>query len=151
MVLNAFEGKPLPIYGDGMQVRDWIHVEDHCEAIDLALTKGKSGDVYNVGAENDRPNLHVVRAILKLTGRDESLLKYVPDRPGHDRRYAMNSAKIRRELGWVPRRDFETGLSETVAWYRDNRTWWERVRSGAYRDYYEQQYGARLRAAGEAR
>jgi dTDP-glucose 4,6-dehydratase len=146
MVLNAFEGKPLPVYGDGQQVRDWIHVEDHCEAVDLALTKGRAGEVYNVGAENERPNLDVVRAIIKHTGASESLIRYVPDRPGHDRRYAMNSAKIRRELGWKPKHEFEGGLAATVAWYRDNKSWWERVRSGAYREFYEKQYGARLAA-----
>jgi dTDP-glucose 4,6-dehydratase len=145
MILNAFEGKPLPVYGDGLQVRDWIHVEDHCEAIDLALTGGAAGAVYNIGAENDRPNLEVVRAILQLCGRDESLIRYVPDRPGHDRRYAMDAARIRGALGWRPRRDFEAGLGETVAWYRANQPWWERVRSGAYRAYYERQYGERLR------
>jgi dTDP-glucose 4,6-dehydratase len=145
MILNAFEHKPLPIYGDGMQVRDWIHVEDHCRAIDAVLLGGTAGQVYNIGAENDRPNLDVVRAILRLTERDESLLRYVPDRPGHDRRYAMNAAKIRAQLGWKPRHQFEQGLADTVAWYRDNPHWWQRVRSGAYRDYYEQQYGARLR------
>jgi dTDP-glucose 4,6-dehydratase len=147
MVLNAFEGKPLPVYGDGMQVRDWIHVEDHCEAIDLVLERGRAGEVYNVGAENDRPNLDVIRAILRHTGQSEALIKYVPDRPGHDRRYAMNAAKIRAELGWRPRRDFEEGLAATVEWYRANRTWWERVRSGAYREFYDKQYAARLAAA----
>jgi dTDP-glucose 4,6-dehydratase len=147
MILNAFEGKALPVYGDGLYVRDWIHVADHCEAIDLALLKGRSGEVYNIGAENDRPNLEVIRSILRLTGRDETLIRHVPDRPGHDRRYAMNAAKARGELGWKPARDFDTGLHETVAWYRDNRTWWEHVRSGAYRDYYETQYGDRLRTA----
>jgi dTDP-glucose 4,6-dehydratase len=145
MILNAFEGKPLPVYGDGLHVRDWIHVEDHCEAIDAVLLGGKAGDVYNIGAENERPNLDVVRAILQHTGRDESLLRHVPDRPGHDRRYAMSSKKIRAELGWTPRHRFEQGLADTVAWYRDNQTWCERVRSGAYRDYYERQYGAGLR------
>jgi dTDP-glucose 4,6-dehydratase len=147
MILNAFEGKPLPVYGDGLYVRDWIHVEDHCEAIDRVLEAGRPGEVYNIGAENDRPNLEVVRAILRLTGRDESLIRHVPDRPGHDRRYAMDAAKIRGELGWRPARDFDTGLAETVAWYRANQPWWERVRSGAYRAYYESQYGERLRAA----
>jgi dTDP-glucose 4,6-dehydratase len=147
MILNAFEGKHLPVYGDGMYVRDWIHVEDHCEAIDLVLAGGRSGEVYNIGAENDRPNLEVIRAILRLCQRDESLVRHVPDRPGHDRRYAMNSAKLRGELGWRPRRDFEAGIAETVAWYRDNPTWWQHVRSGAYRDYYERQYGDRLRGA----
>jgi dTDP-glucose 4,6-dehydratase len=152
MISNAFAGEPLPIYGDGLYVRDWIHVEDHCEAIDVVLRGGRAGEVYNIGAENDRPNLDVVRAILRLTGRDESLVRYVPDRPGHDRRYAMNSRKLREELGWRPRHVFDQGLADTVAWYRQNRSWTERVRSGAYRDYYEQQYAARLgRAAGGAR
>jgi len=144
MVLNAFDGKALPVYGDGLYVRDWIHVEDHCDAIDAVLAGGVSGEVYNIGAENERPNLDVVRAILMLTGRDESLLRYVPDRPGHDRRYAMDARKIREQLGWKPRRGFDEGLAETVAWYRDNRAWADGVRSGAYRDYYQRQYGARL-------
>jgi dTDP-glucose 4,6-dehydratase len=144
MILNAFDGKALPVYGDGLYVRDWIHVEDHCDAIDAVLAGGVSGEVYNVGAENERPNLDVVRAIVMLTGRDESLLRYVPDRPGHDRRYAMDARKIREQLGWKPRRGFEAGLAETVAWYRDNRAWADGVRSGAYRDYYQRQYGARL-------
>jgi len=144
MILNAFEGKPLPIYGDGLYVRDWIHVEDHCAAVDLALRRGHSGEVYNIGAENERPNLEVIRAILRLTGRDESLVRHVPDRPGHDRRYAMNARKIRDELGWRPQRNFEDGLAETVVWYRTNGAWSDRVRSGAYRDYYDQQYAQRL-------
>ena len=144
MILNAFDGKPLPVYGDGLYVRDWIHVEDHCEAIDLVLEGGASGEVYNIGAENERPNIDVVRAILGLTGRDESLIRHVPDRPGHDRRYAMNSRKIREQLGWRPRHGFEQGLAETVAWYRANSAWSDGVRSGAYRDYYEQQYARRL-------
>jgi dTDP-glucose 4,6-dehydratase len=144
MILNAFEGKPLPVYGDGLYVRDWIHVEDHCEAVDLVLEGGVAGEVYNVGAENERPNLDVVRTILRLTGRDESLIRHVPDRPGHDRRYAMNARKIREQLGWRPRHDFDQGLADTVAWYRANPAWADRIRSGAYRDYYEQQYAARL-------
>lgn len=147
MILNAFDGQALPVYGDGMQVRDWIHVEDHCEAIDLAVTKAPSGALYNIGAENERPNLDVVRAILRHAGRDESLIRHVADRPGHDRRYAMNSALIRSELGWTPRHDFEGGLSETVAWYRDNGAWCQAVRSGAYRSYYDEQYAARLQTA----
>jgi dTDP-glucose 4,6-dehydratase len=148
MILNAFEGKPLPVYGDGLYVRDWIHVEDHCEAIDLVLLRGTTGEVYNIGAENERPNLDVVRDILRLTGRDESLIRHVPDRPGHDRRYAMNSRKIREQLGWRPRHDFTRGLGETVAWYKDNGGWSDRVRSGAYRDYYESQYATRLAEGG---
>ena len=144
MILNAFDSHPLPVYGDGMQVRDWIHVEDHCEAIDLVLRGGRTGEVYNIGAENERPNLEVVRAILRLAGRDESLIRHVPDRPGHDRRYAMDSSKIRHDLGWRPRHVFEAGLEQTVAWYRGNGTWTEGVRSGAYRDYYDRQYAGRL-------
>jgi dTDP-glucose 4,6-dehydratase len=150
MILNAFDGQPLPVYGDGMQVRDWIHVEDHCEAIDLVLRGGRPGEVYNIGAENERPNLEVVRAILHLTGKDDTLIRHVPDRPGHDRRYAMDSSKIRHDLGWRPRHVFEDGLEKTVAWYRGNGTWTERVRSGAYRAYYDNQYAARL-AAGAKR
>jgi dTDP-glucose 4,6-dehydratase len=148
MILNAFDGKPLPVYGDGLYVRDWIHAEDHCEAVDLVLEGGKAGEVYNVGAENERPNMEVVRTILRLTGRDESLIRHVPDRPGHDRRYAMNSRKIREELGWRPRHEFDAGLAATVSWYRDNPAWADRIRSGAYRDYYEQQYSARLSTSG---
>jgi dTDP-glucose 4,6-dehydratase len=144
MILNAFGGQPLPVYGDGMYVRDWIHVEDHCDAVDMVLRAGRAGDVYNIGAENERPNLDVVRAILRLAGRDDSLIRHVPDRPGHDRRYAMNAAKIRDTLGWRPRRTFDDGLAATVAWYRDNGTWTEAVRTGAYREYYERQYAARL-------
>jgi dTDP-glucose 4,6-dehydratase len=147
MILNAFEGKPLPVYGDGLYVRDWIHVEDHCEAVDLVLVGGGAGEVYNVGAENERPNMDVVRTILRLTGRDESLIRHVPDRPGHDRRYAMNARKIREQLGWRPRHAFDEGLAETVAWYRANSVWSDRIRSGAYRDYYEKQYAARLAAS----
>ncbi len=147
MILNAFEGLPLPVYGDGLQVRDWIHVDDHCDAIDRVLCGGKSGEVYNVGAENERPNVDVVNAILALTGRDESLIRHVPDRPGHDRRYAMDARKVREQLGWRPQRDFAQGLAETVAWYRANGEWAARVRSGAYRDYYERQYGDRLARA----
>jgi dTDP-glucose 4,6-dehydratase len=146
MILNAFDGKPLPVYGDGLYVRDWIHVEDHCEAVDAVLRGGASGEVYNIGAENERPNLAVVRELLRLTGRGEDLIRHVPDRPGHDRRYAMNSAKIRAALGWRPKHTFEVGLAETVRWYRENAAWADRVRSGAYRAYYDQQYGARLQA-----
>jgi dTDP-glucose 4,6-dehydratase len=153
MILNALEGRPLPVYGDGLQVRDWIHVEDHCEAVDRIVEAGVAGQVYNVGAEDERPNLDVVRAILELTGRDESLIRLVPDRPGHDRRYALDARKLRATLGWRPTRDFRTGLAETVDWYRAHHDWADRVRSGAYRDYYERQYADRLvrsRPAGAA-
>jgi dTDP-glucose 4,6-dehydratase len=143
-ILNAIEGRPLPVYGDGGQLRDWIHVEDCCQAIDLVLARGAPGQIYNIGAETVRPNLEVVRAVLRLTGRDDSLIRHVTDRPGHDRRYATNAHKIRRELGWRPRRSFDEGLAETVAWYRANDAWASRARSGAYRAYYEQQYAIRL-------
>ena len=146
MILNAFDAKPLPVYGDGLYVRDWIHVEDHCEAIDAVLLGGASGEVYNIGAENERPNLDVIHAIIKFTGCDPSLVRSVPDRPGHDRRYAMDARKIREALGWKPRHSFEDGLAETVAWYRNNPAWAGRVRSGAYREYYDRQYSARLSA-----
>ena len=144
MILNAFDGQPLPVYGDGLYVRDWIHVDDHCEAIDAVLTAGRSGEVYNIGAGNERANMDVVRAILRLTGRDEALIRHVPDRPGHDRRYAMKADKLRAELGWAPRHLFDAGLAETVAWYRSNSAWRDGVRTGAYRDYYERQYASRL-------
>jgi len=147
MILNAFDGAPLPIYGDGLQRRDWIHVDDHCEAIEAILQTSPaetSGAIYNVSANDERPNDEVVRAIVRLTGRDDSLIRHVPDRPGHDRRYAMSTRKIRDLLGWRARRSFEDGLAETVAWYRDNRAWTEGVRSGTYRDYYERQYADRL-------
>ncbi len=143
-ILNALEGRPLPIYGDGGQVRDWIFVEDSCEAIDRLLVDGASGEAYNVGADSERTNLEVVRAILRLCGRDESLIRQVADRPGHDRRYATDAQKVRERLGWRPTRAFDDGLAETVAWYRANDGWAARVRSGAYRAYYERQYGSRL-------
>jgi dTDP-glucose 4,6-dehydratase len=144
MILNAFDGKPLPVYGDGLYVRDWIHVEDHCDALDLVLRQGRAGEVYNVGGDSERANIDVVRGILTLTGRDDSLIRHVADRPGHDRRYAIDASKLRDELGWAPRRTFEAALAETVAWYRDNRRWWSRVLSAEYRAYWEQQYGQRL-------
>ncbi|MCC6669829.1 MAG: dTDP-glucose 4,6-dehydratase [Planctomycetes bacterium] len=145
MIANALEGKKLPVYGDGRNVRDWIYVTDHCEAIALVMEKGRDGEVYNIGGDAERENLHVVRTILKLLGRGEDLIQYVKDRPGHDRRYAIDHTKIAGELGWRPRHDFETALARTVEWYVQNRPWWERVRSGAYRTYYETQYGGRLK------
>ncbi len=144
MIANAMEGKPLPVYGDGRNVRDWIYVTDHCEAVLAVLERGRAGEVYNIGGDSERENLTVVREILRLVGRGEELIRYVQDRPGHDRRYAIDAGKIHSELGWRPRHSFEQGLAQTVAWYQQNRSWWERVRSGAYRDYYERQYGARL-------
>lgn len=132
MILHALESKPLPIYGDGLQVRDWIHVEDHCAAVLAAYERGRSGAVYNVGADNERPNIDVARAILAIVGRDESLLHHVTDRPGHDRRYAIDASHIRRELGWSPKHTWDAALASTIDWYRANGTWIDRVRSGAY-------------------
>jgi dTDP-glucose 4,6-dehydratase len=146
MVLNALHGEPLPVYGDGGNVRDWLHVEDHCAALLLALEKGRAGEVYNIGGGAERRNLEIVRAILELLDRPESLIRFVKDRPGHDRRYAIDASKARAELGWTPAHPFERGLEETVRWYVDHPGWWERVRSGAYRQYYETQYRARLGA-----
>jgi dTDP-glucose 4,6-dehydratase len=143
-VLNALNGDPLPVYGDGRQVRNWLYVEDFARAIDLALERGRSGEVYNVGGPSEAENIDVVKSILGYCGRDESLIEYVTDRPGHDRRYSLSSDKLRRELGWEPRVGFEEGLAQTVEWYRDNRWWWEPIRSGEYREYYERQYGRKL-------
>jgi dTDP-glucose 4,6-dehydratase len=133
MILNALAGRPLPVYGDGLQVREWIHVDDHCAAIDAILAKGGTGEIYNVGMGDGRRNLDVIRAIVRLTGRDDSLIHHIPDRPGHDRRYALRTDKIRAALGWCPRRAFDDGLAATVDWYRANRAWTARVRQGADR------------------
>ncbi len=148
-VTNALADEPLPVYGDGCQVRDWIHVADHCRALDAVLRRGHAGATYNVGGGNERRNLDVARTILAALGKPESLLRHVADRPGHDRRYAIDATKIRTELGWEPRETFAAGIAATIAWYREQRPWWEAVKSGTYRDYYERMYGARLRAAGE--
>jgi dTDP-glucose 4,6-dehydratase len=141
-VTNALEGEPLPLYGDGRQVREWLHAEDHCAAIELVLRRGEAGGVYNVGGE-ERENADVARRIVALTGADESLIRHVEDRPGHDRRYALDDSRL-RSLGWSPSRSFEEGLAATVEWYRGNGGWWEPIKSGAFRAYYEQQYAARL-------
>jgi dTDP-glucose 4,6-dehydratase len=144
MIANALADKPLPVYGDGKNVRDWLHVEDHCAALTLVLEKGQPGGVYNIGGSSERENIEIVKAILAALGKPESLIKYVKDRPGHDRRYAIDASKIKRELGWTPAHTFEKGLAETVQWYLDHRPWWERVMSGAYKSYYESQYAHRL-------
>jgi dTDP-glucose 4,6-dehydratase len=141
-VTNALDGLPLPVYGDGMQVRDWIHVDDHCAGIWTALELGAAGEVYNVGGGNEEPNMEITRRVLALTGRDESLVRHVEDRLGHDRRYALDTTRL-RGLGWEPRIGFEEGLRATVEWYRDRRDWWEPIKSGEYRRYYEEQYGSR--------
>jgi dTDP-glucose 4,6-dehydratase len=143
MVLNALHGDPLPVYGDGMQVRNWIYVEDFARGIGVALERGAPGEVYNVGGPDEAPNLEVVRKIIEYTGADESLIEYVTDRPGHDRRYSLASEKI-RGLGWEAQVRFADGLERTVDWYRSNREWWEPIRSGDYRAYYERQYGRAL-------
>jgi dTDP-glucose 4,6-dehydratase len=147
MIAHASEGKPLPVYGDGLHVRDWVHVLDLCEAVLQVVERGRSGEVYNVSGGNERTNLDVVNAIVDLTGAPKSLIRFVHDRPGHDRRYAMDSAKIQTELGWRPRRAFEEGLRETVKWYTRQRAWVQSVASGEYRSYYERQYGDRLATA----
>ncbi len=139
----ARTSRSLPVYGDGKNVRDWIHVQDHCEALLVVLAGGRAGEVYNIGGDSERENLQVVRQILALAKRGEDLIRYVTDRPGHDRRYAIDSSRMRDELGWRPSIGFEAGLAATFRWYVENRDWWERVRSGAYRDYYERWYGAR--------
>jgi dTDP-glucose 4,6-dehydratase len=143
MVLNALHGDPLPVYGDGMQVRNWLFVEDFARGIGHVLEHGTPGEAYNVGGPDECPNIEVVRRILELTGAGEELIEYVTDRPGHDRRYSLGSEKV-RALGWEARVHFEEGLERTVAWYRDNPAWWEPIRSGDYRAYYERQYGRSL-------
>ena len=143
MVLNALAGDRLPVYGDGMNVRNWLYVDDFARGIGVALARGRPGEAYNVGGPDECANLEVVQRILELTGNDESLIEYVTDRPGHDRRYSLGSEKI-RALGWEPRVRFAEGLAQTVAWYQDNAWWWEPIRSGDYRAYYERQYGRAL-------
>ena len=143
MIANALNDRPLPVYGDGMNVRDWIHVEDHCRGLLAALEQGREGEVYNFGAASERHNLHIVKQVLGLLGKPESLITFVKDRPGHDRRYAIDAAKAREELGWGPRHAFEDALAATVRWYVEHRAWWERIVSGEYLGYYERQYGGR--------
>ncbi len=140
MTSNAFDDKPLPIYGDGRQVRDWLFVDDHCRAIHAAVERGRAGEIYNIGGNCALSNLDVVKRLLQAAGKPESLMTTVADRPGHDRRYALNSAKIESETGWKPQIDFDDGLAVTVAWYRNNRAWIDNVRSGEYRSYYEKNY-----------
>ncbi len=147
MVVNALHDRPLPVYGDGANVRDWLHVEDHCSALLLALENGRAGHVYNIGGGAERKNIEIVQGILSMLGKPDSLIKYVKDRPGHDRRYAIDPTKMRTELGWKAAHSFEAGLSDTVKWYVENRTWWERVTSGAYRQYFDTQYRTRLEQA----
>ena len=145
-ISNALQGQSLPVYGQGTNVRDWIHVLDHCRGIEAALRKGQAGEVYNFGGESELRNIDLTKRLLKALGKPESLIRYVEDRPGHDQRYAIDCTKAKRELGWTPQYRFEDGLAETIAWYQNHADWIARVRSGAYRDYYESQYGGRLGA-----
>ena len=141
MIINALHDKPLPVYGDGANVRDWLYVEDHCSAIDLIIRQGRAGEVYNVGGHNEKSNLDVVKIILKALGKSEDLITFVKDRPGHDRRYAIDPTKIHNELGWLPQTKFEDGISKTIEWYLTNKDWWQKIISGEYQNYYEKMYG----------
>ena len=140
IILNSFNNKKLPVYGDGMNVRDWIFVDDHNKAIDLVFQKGKPGEVYNIGASNEMPNIEIVKLILKTLDKPESLIEYIKDRPGHDRRYAIDSTKIQTELGWKPLYTFQEAMNKTIDWYLQNEIWWQRIISGEYQDYYKLQY-----------
>ncbi len=144
MITNALEGKDLPIYGDGQNVRDWLHVKDHCAAIDLVIHKGRPGEVYNIGGHNERTNNEIVYLIVEKLGVSKDLIKYVADRPGHDRRYAIDPTKIMTELGWKPKYTFEKGIVETIQWYIDNQEWWKNIKYGEYMKYYQKQYGDKL-------
>ena len=143
MITRALADEPLPVYGEGLNVRDWLYVEDHCSAIDLIIRRGRVGEVYNIGGHNERTNMQVVRAILQALGKPESLIRHVTDRPGHDRRYAIDPSKIHRELGWLPETPFDEGIAKTVRWYLDNRQWWEEILSGEYQSYFEKMYAGR--------
>lgn len=140
MIANCLNNKQLPVYGTGENVRDWLYVEDHCIAIDLILRRGTDGEVYNIGGHNEKTNLEVVKTILKQLDKPESLISYVTDRPGHDRRYAIDPAKIHNELGWSPATPFEEGIQKTIQWYLDNRSWWENILTGEYAEYYDKMY-----------
>ena len=143
MIVNAMHDKPLPVYGKGENVRDWLYVEDHCVAIDLIIREGTVGEVYNIGGHNEKTNLEVVKTIIKELDKSEDLIKYVTDRPGHDQRYAIDPTKIRRELGWEPTTKFDEGIKKTIVWYKENKEWWSRIISGEYENYYEKMYGNR--------
>ena len=144
IISRALADEELPVYGTGENVRDWLHVEDHCEAIDLILQNGRVGEIYNIGGHNERTNLQVVKTILKALDKPESLIKFVTDRPGHDRRYAIDPTKMETELGWKPKYVFDTGMAQTIQWYLDNKEWWEHIISGEYSNYFEKMYGDRL-------
>lgn len=143
MITNAYNDQELPVYGDGSNVRDWIHVKDHCTAVALLLKSGKAGEVYNIGAGHEARNMDIVQSIVRMLGKPESLITFVKDRPGHDMRYAMDSSKLERELGWQPEISFEEGLRSTIAWYLEHEQWWRRIKSGEYLDYYDKWYTGR--------
>lgn len=140
MITNAYADQELPVYGDGLNVRDWIHVKDHCMAIDLILHRGRAGEIYNIGADNELTNLEIVRYILRRLNKPESLIRFVTDRPGHDRRYAVDASKLMRELGWEPKIQFENGMDHTISWYLEHELWWQRIKTGEYLQYYEKWY-----------
>jgi dTDP-glucose 4,6-dehydratase len=144
IISNALNNKPLPVYGDGLSIRDWLYVEDHCSAIDLVLHKGISGEVYNIGGNNEKTNIEIVKTILNELGKSENSIVYVKDRLGHDRRYGIDASKITGQLGWKPKYNFESGVTHTIKWYLDNKAWLDSVQSGAYQDYYANQYNSRL-------
>ncbi|GAF10331.1 dTDP-glucose 4,6-dehydratase [Paenibacillus pini JCM 16418] len=144
IISRALSDQALPIYGDGLNIRDWLYVEDHCSAIDLVIHQGRIGEVYNIGGNNERTNLHIVKTILQELNKPEALMTYVKDRLGHDRRYGIDPTKITQELGWKPKHHFETGIKETIQWYLNNKEWWSRIQSGEYQDYSTKQYGDRL-------
>jgi len=145
MIINALNDKELPVYGDGLNVRDWINVIDHCEALDRVIHKGKIGEIYNVGANNEWRNIDIVKLVLDKLNKPYSLIKFVKDRPGHDRRYAIDSTKIQTKLGWSPQINFDKGIEETIQWYKNNKSWWEKIMSGEYKNYYKKMYGDRLK------
>jgi dTDP-glucose 4,6-dehydratase len=145
MISRALADEKLPVYGNGQNVRDWLHVEDHCVAIDLIIRKGRVGEIYNIGGHNERTNLEVVQTILKALNKPESLIQYVSDRPGHDRRYAIDPTKLETELGWKPKYNFDTGIQQTIQWYLDNKEWWQHILSGEYSSYFDNMYGERLK------
>jgi len=144
IISRALADEALPVYGDGLNIRDWLYVEDHCSAIDLVIHNGRDGEVYNIGGNNERTNIHIVKTILEQLNKPESLIKYVEDRPGHDRRYGIDPTKTMTELGWKPKHNFESGIKATIQWYLDNKEWWARIASGEYQAYYQKQYGSRL-------
>ena len=147
MISRALANEPLPVYGDGLNVRDWLYVEDHCKAIDLIMRKGKVGETYNIGGHNEMKNIDIVKLILKALDKSEDLITYVADRKGHDLRYGIDPTKIHNELGWLPETKFADGIVKTINWYLENKDWWKNIINGEYLDYYEKMYGERLKAS----